>query len=88
MVQGRGRRVLGTLERKEGGDRRLCVVAERIVPPELEQRGVERLATVHSHGVLQAPLEEDEVAGVHHRSAPRSRSRRAMMFLWISAVPP
>ena len=79
---------VGTLERKEGGDRRLGVVAERIVPPELEQRGVERLASVLSHRVLQTPREEDEVAGVHHRSAPRSRSRRAMMFLWISAVPP
>ena len=87
MVHGRGRPALNP-GAKEGRDRRLCVVAERIVPPELEQCRLERLAVVHPHGVLQAPLEEDEIAGVHHRSAPRSRSRRAMMFLWISAVPP
>ena len=29
-----------------------------------------------------------EVGAVHHRSPPRSRSRRAMMFRWISALPP
>ena len=33
-------------------------------------------------------LEEGEVVGVHQRSSPRSRRRRAMMLRWISALPP
>ena len=37
---------------------------------------------------LQAPLEQAAVLAVHQRSSPRSRRRRAMMFRWISALPP
>ena len=76
------------LEQKEGRHRRLRVQRESLVPPELEEGGVERLTAVGRDGMLQAPLEENAVGRVHHRSGPRSRSRRAMMFRWISAVPP
>ena len=41
-----------------------------------------------SVGVAEAPLEELQVVAVHQRSFPRSRSRRAMMLRWISALPP
>ena len=56
--------------------------------PSSDQVGIERRAGVRLDGVAQAPLEHVPVVAVHQRSAPRSSNRRAMMFRWISAVPP
>ena len=64
------------------------VERERVVPAELRDRGVERLAGVLLGGEAQAALEQFEVFAVDHRSFPRSSRRRAMMLRWISALPP
>ena len=78
----------GALEGEEGGDRLPRVVRQGVGPAQLEQGGIERRAGVRLDGVAQAPLERVPLRAVHQRSVPRSSSRRAMMFRWISAVPP
>jgi hypothetical protein len=39
-------------------------------------------------GTAKARREQLALSRVHQRHEPRSRSRRAMILRWISAVPP
>ena len=64
------------------------VGGEGVLPAELVEGGVEVGARRRRGGVLDALGEELALLGVHHRSGPRSRSRRATMLRWISALPP
>src|SRR5256885_2084344 len=43
---------------------------------------------IHSFPLSDAALEHLAFGCADHRSSPRPRSRRAMMWGWISAVPP
>jgi hypothetical protein len=88
VVERGGRDVRGALELEQDRHGGAPVDGERVLPAELVERGVERRAGVLRGGVAEAALEEVEVGAVHQRSFPRSRSRRAMMLRWISALPP
>ncbi len=77
-----------TLQLEEDRHRRPRVLGQRLVPPVPAEDGSEPRAGVGLQGVAEAPLEQIAVGALHQRSDPRSRSRRAMMFRWISEVPP
>ena len=82
----RGRRAL---ELEQRGDRGLGVHARASLPAQLGERGVERRRRSWSSVACWRPVGEQlALGGVHHRSVPRSRRRRAMMLRWISALPP
>jgi hypothetical protein len=88
VVERRGRRTRFTLELEQPRHRRSLIERERVVPPQLPQRDVQRLARVLLRCIAEAAFEQLEVVPFDHRSFPRSSNRRAMMLRWISAVPP
>ena len=64
------------------------IVGQRVGPPQIVECGVERRRRWSGRWRRAGSARTGEVLGVHHRSFPRSRRRRAMMFRWISALPP
>ena len=73
---------------EEDGDGGGAVGVQRIGPSQILQRGIERGTAGAARGVADTGHEEGALRGLHQRSAPRSRRRRAMMLRWISALPP
>jgi hypothetical protein len=73
---------------EQGRHRHGGIHRQRLVPSDLVKGAIEGGAAGGFAGVPKGPLEQPPVVRVHHRSDPRSRRRRAMMFRWISAVPP
>jgi hypothetical protein len=76
------------LQFEEPGDRSARIEGQRVVPPELGDRGVELGAGVLLGRSAQAALEQLEVVILDHRSFPSSSNLRAMMLRWISELPP
>ena len=87
-VEGRRRWRWPALLLEQGRHGRRGSAEQRLVPAELVEGAVEGRARGGPAGPAEAPLEQVALVVVHHRSAPRSSRRRAMMFRWISAVPP
>ncbi len=61
---------------------------EGVAPSQLVEGDIEGGTRLLGRGLSEAPLEQAALLAVHQRSSPRSRRRRAMMFRWISALPP
>lgn len=81
-----GARLAQQAKGERDGDVRL--LREEFGPAEVAQGGVQRLSRRRSHRLAECLGEQMLFGGVHGYSLPRSSSRRAMMFRWISAVPP
>ena len=88
IVESRRDRVGRTLELEESRNGALWVSGQGFTPPEIVERLVQNRGAVDRHRMTDAPVEERSLLWVHQRSVPRSRSLRAMMLRWISAVPP
>ncbi len=88
LVERGGRAARLSLRFEEDGDRGLRVRRQGVRPAERGQRAVECGTVMICHRPLQALGQQLALDCLHHRSAPRSRSRRAMMLRWISMLPP